>query len=108
MFARSRLAGVPAGSARELKLLSDAGLLVREPVGNQVRYRANRDHPIYPELAEIFRKTFGLADVLRDALAPLGKSIDLAFVFGSVAQGKERSASEWMCSWSATRLLPMW
>jgi len=49
-----------------------------------------------------------LADVLRDALAPLGKSIDLAFVFGSVAQGKERSAAMWMCSWSATRLLPMW
>jgi len=91
----ARLAGVPAGSLhRELKLLSDAGLLVREPVGNQVRYRANRDHPIYPELAEIFRKTSGLADVLRDALAPLGKSIDLAFVFGSVAQGKERSASD--------------
>ena len=46
------------------------------------------------ELAEIFRKTSGLADVLRSALAPLGKSIDLAFVFGSVAQGKERSASD--------------
>src|SRR5258708_37678592 len=62
----ARLAGVPAGSLhRELKLLSDAGLLVREPVGNQVRYRANRDHLIYPELAEIFRKTSGLADVLR-------------------------------------------
>jgi predicted nucleotidyltransferase len=91
----ARLAGVPAGSLhRELKLLSDAGLLVREPVGNQVRYRADRDHLIYPELAEIFRKTSGLADVLRYALAPLGDRIDLAFVFGSVAQGKERSASD--------------
>jgi predicted nucleotidyltransferase len=91
----ARLAGVPAGSLhRELKLLSDADLLVREPVGNQVRYRANRDHPIYPELAEIFRKTSGLADILRYALAPLGQNIDLAFVFGSIAQGKERSVSD--------------
>jgi predicted nucleotidyltransferase len=91
----ARLAGVPAGSLhRELKLLSDAGLLVREPVGNQVRYRADRGHLIYPELAEIFRKTSGLADVLRYALAPLGESVDLAFVFGSVAQRKERSTSD--------------
>jgi predicted nucleotidyltransferase len=91
----ARLAGVPAGSLhRELKLLSDADLLVREPVGNQVRYRANRDHPIYPELAEIFRKTSGLAEILRYALAPLGENIDLAFVFGSIAQGKERSVSD--------------
>ncbi len=70
----SRLTGVPAGSLhRELRTLTEAGLLLREPVGNQVHYRANRAAPLYPELAVIFRKTTGLADVLRDALAPLGK-----------------------------------
>lgn len=91
----SRLTGVPAGSLhRELRTLTEAGLLLREPVGNQVRYRANRAAPLYPELAEIFRKTTGLADVLRDALAPLGKKIQLAFVFGSLAQGTEKSGSD--------------
>ena len=84
----SRLTGVPAGSLhRELRTLTEAGLLLREPAGNQVRYRANRAAPLYPELAEIFRKTTGLADVLHDALAPLGKKIQLAFVFGSLSQG---------------------
>jgi predicted nucleotidyltransferase len=91
----ARLTGVPAGSLhRELKSLADAGLLEREPVGNQVRYRANRLHQVYAELAEIFAKTAGLADVLRDALLPLSGRIELAFVFGSLAQGKQRAASD--------------
>lgn len=90
-----RLTGVPAGSLhRELRSLADAGLLVRSVVGNQVRYQADRACPIYEELAGIFRKTTGLADVLREALAPLGEAVRLAFVFGSVAQGKERATSD--------------
>jgi len=91
----SRLTGVPAGSLhRELRILTDAGLLIREPAGNQVCYRANRAAPLFPELAEIFRKTLGLVDILRDALAPLAKGIKLAFVYGSLAQGTERGTSD--------------
>jgi predicted nucleotidyltransferase len=91
----SRLTGVPAGSLhRELRALTEAGLLLREPVGNQVHYRANRACPIYPELAEIFRKTTGLADLLREALAPLAGRIATAFVFGSMAQGTETATSD--------------
>ena len=48
----SRLTGVPAGSMhRELKLVTNAGLLLRHLAGNQVRYQANRDCPIFQELA---------------------------------------------------------
>jgi len=84
----ARVTGVPAGSLhRELKSLVDAGLLVRTASGNQVRFQANRACPIYDELAGIFRKTSGLADVLRELLTPLKRKIVLAFVFGSVAQG---------------------
>lgn len=91
----ARLTGVPAGSLhRELRTLTDAGLLMREPFGNQVRYRANRACPICPELAEIFRKTAGLADVLREALAPLANRITAAFVFGSMAQGTQTGSSD--------------
>lgn len=91
----ARLVEVPAGSLhRELKLLAESGLLLREPAGNQVLYRANRDCPVFAELAGFFRKTIGLADVLREALAPLAGEIDLAFIFGSVAQGKERTTSD--------------
>jgi len=90
-----RLTGVPAGSLhRELKLLADAGLLQRSAAGNQVRYQVDRACPIREELGGIFRKTAGLADVLRDALAPIAGKIRLAFIFGSVAQGKERATSD--------------
>ncbi len=90
-----RLTGVPAGSLhRELKLLCDAGLLLRSVAGNQVRYQLDRACPIQEELAGIFRKTSGLADVLREALAPLADKIRLALIFGSVARGKERTTSD--------------
>ena len=91
----SRMTGVPVGSAhRELKLLTEAGILERRPAGNQIRYRANRDCPVFPELAGIFRKTAGLVDVLREILAPLDDAIESTFVFGSLAQGRERSTSD--------------
>lgn len=91
----ARLTGVPAGSLhRELRSLAEAGLLLREPVGNQVRYRANQNCPIYPELAEIFRKTAGLADLLRDALAPMSDQICAAFLFGSIARHAETANSD--------------
>ena len=91
----ARLTSIPAGSLhRELKLLADAGLLSRTSSGNQIRYQADRSCSIYPELAGIFRKTAGIVDVLREALAPLSSKISLAFVFGSVAEGKEQAGSD--------------
>lgn len=90
-----RLTGVPAGSLhRELKLLAEAGLLRRSSSGNQVRYQVEQSCPIFGELAGIFRKTAGLADVLREALTPLQSKIELSFVFGSLAQGKEKAGSD--------------
>lgn len=47
---------------KELACLADTGLLLRETVGNQGRYEANRDCPIFEELASIFRKTSGLKE----------------------------------------------
>lgn len=53
----ARLTGVPAGSLhRELKLLVNAGLLLRTTAGNQVRYQADRSCPIYKEMVGIFRE----------------------------------------------------
>jgi predicted nucleotidyltransferase len=90
-----RLTGVPAGSLhRELKALTEAGLLVRSAAGNQVRYQASLECPIYEELAAIFRKTAGLADVLRNLLSPLADKILLAFIFGSMAQAKAKATSD--------------
>lgn len=79
---------------RELKLITDAGLLSRHSAGNQVRYQANRDCPIFYELAGIFRKTCGLSDIIQAALQPLSPAIKAAFIFGSVAKGEEKATSD--------------
>ena len=79
---------------RELKQLVDSGLLTRTRRGNQVYYQANRDCPIFSELQGIVLKTVGLADVLREALTPLRDRIEVAFVFGSIAEGTDRADSD--------------
>jgi predicted nucleotidyltransferase len=90
-----RLTGVPPGSLhRELRSLAEVGLLSRAAAGNQVRYSANKGNPIYSELAEIFRKTVGLADIIREALTPYAAEIKAAFIFGSVARAEETSSSD--------------
>ena len=91
----ARITGTQPGTLRrELAQLADAGVLFREKVGNLVRYRADAACPIYDELRGILKKTAGVADVLRDALAPLGDKISAAFVYGSVASGGERRPSD--------------
>jgi predicted nucleotidyltransferase len=79
---------------RELARLSGAGLLLVESVGNQKRYRANSDAPIHDELVSIVRKTFGLAEPLRAALASFSDRISNAFVYGSVARREDTAASD--------------
>lgn len=79
---------------RELTDLAAAGLLNVTSQGNQKHYRANASAPVYGELRSLVMKTFGLADVLRDALAPLAPKIAAAFVFGSVAKQEDTAASD--------------
>lgn len=79
---------------RELARLAGSGLLRVEQVGKQKRYSANPDAPIHDELVAIVRKTFGLADPLREALTPLADRIRAAFVYGSVAKGTDVASSD--------------
>ncbi len=79
---------------RELARLAGSGLLTVEHVGNQKRYRANPDAPIHDELVSIVRKTFGLAEPLREALAPLADRIHAAFLYGSIAKGNDTTRSD--------------
>jgi predicted nucleotidyltransferase len=91
----ARRTGLPSGTlTRELNRLAEAGLLKRVRQGNQRLYSANRACPVFEEVAGILRKTAGLADVLADALAPAGDRIEVAFVFGSLARGRETTGSD--------------
>jgi predicted nucleotidyltransferase len=89
------LAGGGSGAIqRELARLERAGLVSTRRVGSQKHFQANADSLLFDELASIVRKTFGLAIPLREALAPLGKRIAAAFVYGSVAKRSDTARSD--------------
>ena len=79
---------------RELSRLRDSGLVCVERIGNQKHYRANRQSPIFEELQSIVLKTMGLAEPLRESLAPYSDKIKTAFVYGSVAKGSDTVRSD--------------
>lgn len=79
---------------RELKQLTDMGLIVRKIQGNQTLYRANAKSPIFTELRRMITKTSGTHDAVRSALAPLESDIEVAFAFGSITRHSERAGSD--------------
>ncbi len=84
----------PGALQRELTRLLQTGLLLKQRIGNQVHYQANSSSPIFDEIKSLMIKTAGLADVLRNALRTLQDRISVAFIFGSLAKGKETSNSD--------------
>lgn len=79
---------------RELKRLTDTGILALNIQHGRKLYQANRESPVFAELHSLIQKTVGIADPLRDALAPFASPITCAFVFGSVAGGRETAKSD--------------
>jgi len=96
-FATEIIDRVSKGSGavqRELKKLSESGLVTVSRIGNQKHYQANPESPVYSELCSLVRKTIGLADPLRNALAGVKQDLLLALVYGSVARGEETATSD--------------
>jgi predicted nucleotidyltransferase len=89
------LAGGGSGAVqRELASLEQSGLVTVRRLGTQKHYQANPDSPLFTELCGIARKTVGLAEPLREALAPLASRIVMAFVYGSVAKRQDTASSD--------------
>jgi predicted nucleotidyltransferase len=80
--------------AREVRTLIEAGLLTEQREGNQRFLTARRDSPVFGELKAFIAKVSGSPLIVREALTPLAAGIDAAFIFGSVAQGREREGSD--------------
>ena len=84
----------PSTLVRDLKLLTDAGVILRTQEGRQVYYRANEASPVFEELRGLVTKTFGLVDVLRDAISSISRKIRVAAIYGSVASGTHTAQSD--------------
>jgi len=90
-----RLTGSGTGVVqRELEKLTAAGLITMQAVGRQKRYQANQASLLFSELRGIVLKTFGLADVLQQALTTVVQEIKVAFIYGSVAKQEDTSNSD--------------
>jgi predicted nucleotidyltransferase len=96
-YATELIGLVSAGSGavqREVAKMVQSGLVTVTQVGNQKHYQAEPASPIFAELCAVAQKTVGLADPLREALAPLAKRIKVAFVFGVVARRRDTAVSD--------------
>ena len=70
----------------ELNRLSEAGLLESSDEGRTKVYRANTNHPLFPEVQRIVAKTVGLDKVVEQVVNRLG-NVELAFITGDYARG---------------------
>ena len=77
---------------QELAKLQELDLVIDRKDSNRVYYRANKSNPLYHDIRNLVLKSIGLIDVLREALND--KRIQIAFVFGSISEGRETSFSD--------------
>ncbi len=90
-----RATGAGRGAVqRELGRLAAAEIVSKSRRGRQVYYQANPACPVFEELRGLVLKTVGLADVLREVLAPLADGIQVAFIYGSQANGEAKASSD--------------
>jgi predicted nucleotidyltransferase len=88
-------AGGRGSVQKQIERLLAAGVLTEEPRrGRHRSIKANADYFLYPELSSIARKSFGLAEPLKEALRRFSPDIEEAFVFGSVAKGTDTQRSD--------------
>lgn len=77
-----------------LRTLANTGVLRVRQHRRSKLYRANVEHPLFPELYSIAVKSFAVAEPIARALAPHARRIERAFIFGSIARGSARHDSD--------------
>ncbi len=90
----ARQAGLNDATVRqELRRLAGLRLVTVRRSGNRAYYRAEVTNPLYTDIRNIVVKTTGFVDALRQALVRR-PGIRVAFIFGSLASGGEKPASD--------------
>jgi predicted nucleotidyltransferase len=74
--------------------LEQAGLVEVTRAGNQKHYQARRESPIFAELQGLVAKTIGIVEPLRNSLKLMAHNIRAAFIFGSIAKGRDHAGSD--------------
>jgi len=80
---------VSTNSVREeLNLLRNTNLLTSEKNGRQVFYKANQNHPLFPELKSMVAKVMGVDQVIDSIVTRLG-DLEQAYLLDDYAEGKD-------------------
>lgn len=89
-----RRSGCAIGTIQaELKKLARLDLVASRRDGNRLYYGARTAHPLYLDLCSLVQKTVGVIGLLRTSLADC-QGVDCAFLFGSLADGREKAGSD--------------
>lgn len=81
--------GLSSGQlSSELRHLRDAGFLSQGKAGSKVEYRANTEHPLFPELQSMARKALGMDRIIDSIVERLG-NLEMALLLDDYAQGKD-------------------
>lgn len=83
----------PGNLSRELRRLSEEGVLNSSIKGKEKFYILNKAYPLYKQLKEIISKSAGIESTLKDLVSGYD-GIALAFIYGSFAKGSEDKASD--------------
>jgi hypothetical protein len=70
----------------ELNRLAKSRLIECTPDGRTKSYKANRNHPLFPDIQSIVKKTLGIDKLIDEIVARLG-DVKLALVTGDYARG---------------------
>ena len=84
----------PRHVSLELHNLKKIELINKRISGKQHYYSINKKNPIFHELLNIFIKTVGVKDVVENYLNKYKNLIEFAFIYGSIAKGDARAASD--------------
>jgi DNA-binding transcriptional ArsR family regulator len=88
-----RRTGLSIATVRqELKKLLQMELVSARRDGNRLYYRGNKEHPLFPDIQSMVLKTVGIVEPLKEVLDK--ESVNIAFIFGSVANNREGAASD--------------
>jgi hypothetical protein len=72
----------------ELNRFEKAGLLISGMERNRKVFKANTNHPLFPDINNILRKYVGFDQIVDKVLGHLG-SVKRAYITGDLAQGKD-------------------
>ena len=78
----------PSQVKEELENLSAAGLLGSRKAGRMIKFKANINHPLFPELQSMVSKSLGMDRILDSIIIRLG-NLKQAILIDDYAQGRD-------------------